>query len=202
LAVAGSQASRAGRRQAIPDRLRGFVKILRIGGISREGDKPSVWTPLIGVNGVAVSVWAMAHASATAVVNKPIAEVFAYLADGMNEPAWRPGVTDVSHEPDTGTGAGATYRQTMKGPGGRPIPGDYRITRYEPQTRLDFEVIAGPARPTGRFDLTEKAPASTEVTFTLDVTPRGLMILLTPLINRQVQTEANNIANLPRAMGG
>jgi uncharacterized protein YndB with AHSA1/START domain len=144
----------------------------------------------------------MAHASATVVVDKPIAEVFAYLADGKNEPAWRPGVTDVSHDPETGTGVGATFKQTMKGPGGRAIPGDYRITRYEPPTRLDFDVIAGPARPTGRFDLQEKGQDSTEVTFTLDLTPRGLMVLLTPMINKQVRTEANNITNLPHAMGG
>src|SRR5436190_23211584 len=144
----------------------------------------------------------MAHDTATVIVDRPIGEVFAFLADGMNEPAWRPGVTDVSHVAETGTEVGATFKQTMKGPGGRAIPGDYRITRYEQPTRLDFEVIAGPARPTGRFDLAEKPPGSTEVTFTLDVTPRGLMVLLTPLINRQVQTEANNIANLPRAMGG
>lgn len=143
----------------------------------------------------------MAHATATVTVDRPIGEVFAFLADGMNEPAWRPGVSEVSHVPDTGDGVGATYRQTMKGPGGRPIPGDYRITRYEPPTRLDFEVIAGPARPTGRFDLQEKAPTSTEVTFTLDVTPRGLMVLMTPMINKQVRTEAGNITNLPRAMG-
>lgn len=144
----------------------------------------------------------MAHESATATVNKPIAEVFAYLADGMNEPAWRPGVTDVSHVPDTGTGVGATFKQKMKGPGGRPIPGDYQITRYEPPTRLDFEVIAGPARPVGRFDLHETEPGTTEVTFTLDLTPHGVMRLMTPMINKQVRAEAGNIANLPSAMGG
>src|SRR5262249_20068391 len=111
----------------------------------------------------------MAHATATVIVNKPIAEAFAYLADGRNEPARRPGVTDVSHVADTGTGVGATFKQKMKGPGGRSIPGDYRVTRHEPPARLDFEVIAGPARPTGRFDLQAKTPDSTEVTFTLDL---------------------------------
>jgi hypothetical protein len=87
----------------------------------------------------------------------------------------------------------------MKGPGGRSIPGDYRITRYEQPTRLDFEVIAGPARPIGRFDLRETA-GGTEVTFTLDVKPRGLMVLMTSMINKQVHTEVGNIANLPKAM--
>ena len=142
----------------------------------------------------------MAHATATVIVDRPIGEVFAFLADGMNEPAWRPGVTDVSHVAETGTAVGATFKQTMKGPGGRSIPGDYRITRYDQPTRLDFEVIAGPARPVGRFDLRETAASATEVTFTLDVKPRGLMVLMTPMINKQVRTEVGNIANLPNAM--
>ena len=141
----------------------------------------------------------MAHETATVIVDRPISEVFAYLADGMNEPAWRPGVTNVSHVADTGTGVGATFKQTMKGPGGRSIPGDYRITHFDEPTRLDFEVIAGPARPTGRFDLRETA-GGTEVTFTLDLKPRGLMVLITPMINKQGRTEADNIANLARAM--
>ena len=143
----------------------------------------------------------MAHAVQTVRVNRPIGEVFAFLADGMNEPLWRPGVSNVGHVADSGTQLGATYRQTMRGPGGRSIPGDYRITRYEEPTRLDFEVIAGPARPTGRFDLQEVAANTTEVTFTLDLQPRGLMVLMTPLINKQVRTEVGNIANVPRAIG-
>ena len=38
------------------------------------------------------------------------------------------------------------------------------------------------------------------MTFTLDVKPRGLMVLMTPMINKQVHTEVGNIANLPKAM--
>lgn len=144
----------------------------------------------------------MAHASETVTVARPIAEVFAFLADGLNEPAWRPGVANVGHVEGTGPGVGATFTQTMKGPGGRRIPGDYRITRYEEPTRLEFAVIAGPARPVGRFDLRETTAGVTEVTFTLDVTPRGLMVLATPMINHQVRAEAANIKNLPRALAG
>jgi hypothetical protein len=41
---------------------------------------------------------------------------------------------------------------------------------------------------------------ATEVTFTLDVKPRGVMVLMTPMINKQARTEVGNIANLPNAM--
>ena len=45
------------------------------------------------------------------------------------------------------------------------------------------------------------SPATTEVTFTMDLKPRGLMVLMTPMINKQVQSEVSNIKNLPTAMG-
>lgn len=140
----------------------------------------------------------MAHEQRSVTVSRPIAAVFEFLADGTNNPRWRPGVTNARHV--SGTGVGAQYAQTMAGPGGRPIAGDYEITRFEQPTRLDFRVTAGPARPTGSFTLREVDPSQTEVTFTLDLKPRGLMVLMTPMINRQVKTEVANIDRLPSAM--
>jgi uncharacterized protein YndB with AHSA1/START domain len=141
----------------------------------------------------------MAHATRTVMLSKPIGDVFAFLADGLNEPKWRPEVTNISHV--SGSGVGAVYAQTMKGPGGRSIAGDFRITRYDEPIRLDFEVIAGPARPTGSYVLRDAGSGSTEVTFTMDLKPRGLMVLMTPIINKQVNAEVANLDNLAAAMG-
>lgn len=142
----------------------------------------------------------MAHAQRAVTVPRPIGEVFAFLADGLNNPRWRPEVTSISRV--SGAGVGTQYAQTMKGPGGRSIDGDYRLTMYDEPTRLEFEVTAGPARPTGSFVLREVDPATTEVTFTLDLTPRGLMKLATPMINKQVSAEVANIDNVANAMTG
>jgi hypothetical protein len=141
----------------------------------------------------------MAHAEQVVVVGRPIAEVFAFLADGTNDPAWRPEVISIRHV--SGSGVGAQFEQTIKGPGGRVIRGDYRITRHDEPTRLDFEVTAGPARPIGSFALREITAGSTEVTFTMDLKPRGLMVLATPMINKQVKAEVANIDKLPSALG-
>ena len=91
----------------------------------------------------------MAHAQQTVTVDRPIAEVFAFLADGLNDPSWRPAVVSISHT--SGSGVGAVYAQSMKGPAGRTIKGDYRVTGFDPPTTYTFEVIAGPARPIGRW---------------------------------------------------
>lgn len=140
----------------------------------------------------------MAHAEQTVTVARPAQEVFAFLADGLNEPKWRPDVTEVL--PAEGSGVGAVWKQTMKGPGGRSIRGDYRITRQDEPILLEFEVIAGPARPTGRFALVALSPTSTSVTFTLDLQPTGLMRLMASMIAKQVTKEAAAIHNLPAAM--
>lgn len=140
----------------------------------------------------------MAHAEHTVIVDRPISEVFAFLADGTNEPLWRPEVTSIEHV--SGSGLGAQYAQTMKGPGGRTIAGDFRLTRFDEPTRIDFEVTAGPARPTGSYVLRATGAGSTEVTFRLDLTPKGLMKLMTPMINKQVKAEVANLDNLQTAL--
>jgi hypothetical protein len=86
----------------------------------------------------------MAHAEEIVILDRPIAEVFAFLAYGLNEPKWRPEVSDV---------------------------------------RL-------------------ASTSSTSVTFTLDLTPKGLMVLMTRMINKQVASEAATILNLPTAIAG
>ena len=59
--------------------------------------------------------------------------------------------------PVSGSGVGAIYKQGVKGPGGRRIDADYRVTSFEPNRRLAFVAIAGPVRPTGEFVLEEVA---------------------------------------------
>jgi Polyketide cyclase / dehydrase and lipid transport len=142
----------------------------------------------------------MAHAQHAVVVDQPIEAVFAYLSDGTNDAAWRPDVITISHV--SGSGVGAVYAQTMKGPGGRSIAGDFRITRQEAPVASDFEVIAGPARPTGSYTLREVSPDATEVTFTMDLKPKGLMVLMAPMIAKQVRAEVANLDNLAAAMKG
>src|SRR5439155_6804977 len=108
------------------------------------------------------------------VIAVPITEVFAYIADGTNNPQWRPWVMDIT-SPEDGPDEAAVNGQGLRGPKGQRMDGDYRITDYQPPNRLAFEVIAGPARPTGAFDLEEPVAGATKVRFSLDLEARGLM---------------------------
>jgi uncharacterized protein YndB with AHSA1/START domain len=108
-------------------------------------------------------------------IKRPPAEVFAFVADGLNAPKWRPGVLDISLA--SGTGLGAVYKQGVKGPGGRRIDADYRITAIEPNRRLSFEAIAGPVRPTGQFVL-DDVNGATRLKFALQAELGGIKKLL------------------------
>jgi uncharacterized protein YndB with AHSA1/START domain len=140
----------------------------------------------------------VAHAERTIVIDRPIAEVFAFLAEPTNERFWRPNVTSIRHV--AGSGVGAQYAQTVKGPGGRTIAADFRLTRFDEPSRIDFEVTAGPARPTGSYLLRDTGTGSTEVTYSLDLTPTGAMKLMTPILNSEIQAEVANLDKLPSAM--
>lgn len=67
---------------------------------------------------------------------------------------------------------------------------------FDPPRRLEFVVIAGPARPTGVFELSENPDQSTSVRFALDIQPAGLMKLMTPMIKKTMRTEVAQLDTL------
>ena len=137
----------------------------------------------------------MAQAEHTVTIHRSAEDVFDYLADGRHNKQWRAGVLEI--EP-TGpvTGSGATYRQVLRGPMGRKIAGDYRVTTYDRPKTLAFEVIAGPARPTGTFQVTAVDANTATVTFRLSAAPSGVMRLFAPQIAKQMRVETRQLDNL------
>src|SRR5713101_8035391 len=119
----------------------------------------------------------MAHAEERITINRPMDEVFNFVLDGMNNPRWRPAVIDIQQVPGKPAGVGAVFKQGLKGPGGRRIDGDYEIVECQPNALITFQVITGPARPTGTYRF-EAAGNSTHITFVLQHEPRGLARLM------------------------
>jgi uncharacterized membrane protein len=143
----------------------------------------------------------MPNAEHTVTIDRPIDEVFAYLSDGHNNPHWRSAVVEIERT-SPARGNGATYRQVVKGPGGRRIPADYRITVYSPPRELTFQVTAGPARPAGRFRLAEAGPGRTTISFSLDLKPTGLTRLISPMITKTMRAEVTQLDQLKAELEG
>jgi len=137
----------------------------------------------------------MAQASNSIEIRRPAEEVYAFVADGLNNPKWRPAVTSISLASGEAGEAGAVYKQTIAGPGGGKVQGDYRVVEAVPGRRLRFEVIAGPARPVGLFEI-EPQGTSARLTFSLGFEPKGLMRLMNGMIQRTMQAEVGNLTRL------
>jgi hypothetical protein len=78
----------------------------------------------------------MAHADNMVTINATAERVFAFLADGTNNPIWRPDMLSIELASGMPGLVGATYRQQLKGPGGQAIPGDYKITASDQPSLL------------------------------------------------------------------
>ncbi|UKA63285.1 SRPBCC family protein [Arthrobacter sp. FW306-04-A] len=137
----------------------------------------------------------MAHAENEVSINRPANDVYAFLADGLNNKLWRPAVKTVALASGEPGAQGAVYSQTLAGPGGRSIDGDYEIVAAQPGKRLDFQVIAGPARPTGSFTLDEN-DGRTTVRFSLDLRPKGFMKLMGSMITKTMESEVGQLGQL------
>jgi uncharacterized membrane protein len=137
----------------------------------------------------------MAHAESSITVQQPVDVVYAFVLDGNNNPLWRPAIISIQHKQGTPDALGAVYLQQLKGPGGRPIAGDYEVVECQPNELIRFEVTAGPARPTGIYRFA-RAGAATTVTFALSYEPKGLARLLDPMIAQTMRSEVATLANL------
>src|SRR5690242_4530245 len=137
----------------------------------------------------------MPHAEETILINQPTSTVFTFVLDGTNNPLWRPAVLDIERMPDKPSGAGAVYKQGLKGPGGRRIDGDYEIIECQPDELIRFQVIAGPARPTGMYRF-EAVGNATRVTFALNLDAKGLTRLISPMIASTMRSEVATLSNL------
>ena len=142
----------------------------------------------------------MPSATNTVAIRRPIDEVFAYVADGLNGPKWRGGILDIAHA--SGEGVGAVYRQGVAGPGGRRIAADYVVTAYEPPRHLAFKAIAGPVRPAGEYRLTE-GDGGTSITFSLAAELSGWKkLLMGGAVQRTMDAEMASLERLKALLEG
>jgi hypothetical protein len=74
-------------------------------------------------------------------VDRPLAEVFAYLADGRNDPQFSPRVLKIERVPDTATAVGTVFRSTVKDAGMKTAR-EFRITAFEAPAKIRWAEVS------------------------------------------------------------
>lgn len=121
----------------------------------------------------------MATFENTVMIRKPVDEVFAFVADFENIPAWNHAVERTTKMSSGPVAVGTTYRQT------RTVPSRseerFEVTLFEPVTRLGIEGTIGPF-PSRVGYLLESTGAGTRLTNSVDVELRGILRLGGPVV--------------------
>jgi uncharacterized protein YndB with AHSA1/START domain len=139
----------------------------------------------------------MPQAERTVTIQRPVADVFTFVANHDNDTQWRPGVVEMRKS--SGEGVGERWYQRVKGPGGRQVPADIEVTQLEPNRVLAFRTVEGPVRPAGRYELADEN-GGTRFTFSLNAELTGLKKLMSPMVQKQMNAEVGNLDNLKRVL--
>jgi carbon monoxide dehydrogenase subunit G len=118
--------------------------------------------------------------SGTAVVDRPIDEVFAFLADGTNDPKFSPRVQEIRRAGDGPPGVGTVYESTVKD-AGMKTSRTFEYTRFEAPTTIRWTERSKNmiTVPDGGYDLEAVGDRQTKVTIrnTLEGHGFGKLIL-------------------------
>jgi len=108
----------------------------------------------------------------------PVADTFAFVADFANSPAWDPNTVS-SRRLDPGpVGEGAKYELHVR-QGSRVVPMTYRVTTWEPASRVVLEGEGSNVRARDEIRF-EPTPSGTRVDYTADIRLTGWMRLVEP----------------------
>ena len=103
--------------------------------------------------------------SGSAVVDRPIAEVFAFLADGTNDPKFSPRVKEIRQATDGPIGVGTVFESKVKD-AGVTTNRTFEITELEAPTKIRWAERSKNmiTVPEGGYDLEALGDANTKVT--------------------------------------
>ena len=135
----------------------------------------------------------MINVEVSTVINRPVADVFAFVANFENHPKWEKDFQEVKLLSSTPEGVGTTYQCLLKFPG-QTATSKFEITEYVLNQKIAYKgEVAGPAKPKGSF-LLESANGGTKITSLPRPEFRGLFRFLEPLMAGYIRK--NNVAHL------
>jgi carbon monoxide dehydrogenase subunit G len=129
----------------------------------------------------------------------PIDETFEFVADFANASRWDPGVATSERVDDGPVGLGARYRLGVR-MRGRVAPMEYRITSFEPPTRV---VLTGAGSGVSAVDTIafEETATGTTIDYTADIRLGGWMRVVQPFVGGAFEKIARDaLGGMQRAL--
>ncbi len=138
------------------------------------------------------------------VINRPIDEVFEFMANSENDPQWQSGAQEVMKTSEGPTGVGTTYT-TVSRFLGRRLEATVEYTAYEPNKRVAIKATSGPIPFQSETTFEPAAGGGTKVTNNGEGDAGGFFKLAEPLVarmlKRQFDTDTANLKDLLEAQG-
>jgi carbon monoxide dehydrogenase subunit G len=134
----------------------------------------------------------MAHQfSGSAVIDRPIDDVFAFLADGTNDRKFSPRVQDIRKTTDGPVGVGTVFESTVKD-AGMTTSRSFELTAVEAPTKIRWTERSKNivTVPDGGYDLEHVSDAQTRVTIHNQFEGHGFGKLIVGVAARQAIKDA------------
>jgi len=130
----------------------------------------------------------------TAHIDRPIEEVFAFLADGENDPKFSPRVLEIAKTTDGPPGVGTVYASTVKD-AGMKTNREFKLTEFDAPTKIRWaETSKNLVTATeGGYDL-ERDGEGTRLTVHNQLEGHGIGKLLVGFAVRAAQKDADAFA--------
>jgi uncharacterized membrane protein len=129
----------------------------------------------------------MVRVEESVTIDRPVEEVFAYLADIEKQPEWVSSLLESTKSSDEPTGEGTKYRQKAKILG-RRFESTNEVTAYEPPHVYEFQATSGPMHVRIRFTLTSEGQ-ETRVLEVAEGESGGFFKLADPIIARTMKKQ-------------
>ena len=115
-------------------------------------------------------------------IDKPIEDVFAFVADYRNDRHWRPDVLSMRYIDESNTGLGSHALESLRALG-RTLVTETQCVEFEPGRKIVSQSVSGPV-PVVATRLVETVNGGTRLTYRLDADERGVLLfrLLRPLL--------------------
>jgi uncharacterized protein YndB with AHSA1/START domain len=142
----------------------------------------------------------MISIESSAVIGRPVDDVWAFVADPHNEPTWHTDILDIRPEADPSGqlpsrwDLGSRWLVTVQFMGRKQYV--VEITGLEPNRRVEITTQTGPMRPIATYRF-KPANGGTRFTRHVDLPIHGAMRLLAPLVRRNAASRnAGFVQNL------